>query len=83
MSTLPYWNEMKMMDLGGTRTIHSSHYKILTFMWHCGPCFFFDCPDITLLIEGEGPHLLADGRQTMNSVLTNKVVFFQGHMSEY
>ena len=44
---------------------------------------FCDCYDITLLIKGEGPHLLATGRQTMNSVWTNKVVFFQGHMCEY
>ena len=41
---------------------------------------FCDCPDITLLIEGEGPHLLANGEQTTNSVSTNKVVFFQGHV---
>ena len=44
---------------------------------------FYDCSDIMLLIKGEGPHLLANGRQTMNSVWTNEVVFFQGHMCEY
>ena len=60
-----------------------SHYKILTFIGGTVGHVFCDCPDITLLIEGEGPHLLANGRQTMNSVLTNKVVFFQGHMCEY
>ena len=37
----------------------------------------------TPLIEGEGPHLLATGRQAMNSVQTNKVVFCQGHMYEH
>ena len=44
---------------------------------------FFVTFDITLLTKGEGPHLLATGRQTMNSVWTNKVMFFQGHMCEY
>ena len=39
--------------------------------------------DIMFLIGGEGPHLLATGRQTMNSVQTNKVVFCQGHMYEH
>ena len=44
---------------------------------------FNDCYDNTLLTKGEGPHLLATGRQTMKSVWTNKVVFFYGHMCEY
>ena len=35
------------------------------------------------LIEGEGPHLSATGRQAMNSVQTNKVVFCQEHMYEH
>ena len=39
--------------------------------------------DITFLIEGEEPHLAATGRQAMNSVQTNKVVFCQGCMSEH
>ena len=84
MSTLPYRNEMKMMDLGGTRTICiSSHYKILPLIGGTVGDVFCDCPGITLLIEGEGPHLLANWRRTLNFVLTNKVVFFQGHMCEY
>ena len=67
MSTLPYQNEMKMTDLGRTRTIRSKLLQNFNIhRWHCGPCFC-DCPDITLLIEGEGPHLLANGRQTMKS----------------
>ena len=39
--------------------------------------------DIMFLIGGEGPHLSATGRQAMNSVQTNKVVFCQGHMYEH
>ena len=34
----------------------------------------YSCYDM-ILIEGEGPHLAATGRQAMNSVQTNKVVF--------
>ena len=61
----------------------ASCYKILMFIGGTVGHVFCDCSDITLLIKGEGPHLLTDGRQTMNSVWTNKVVFFQGHMCEY
>ena len=61
----------------------TSQYKILTFIGGTVGHVFCDCFDITLLIKGEGPHLLTDGRQTMNSVWTNKVVFFQGHMCEF
>ena len=61
----------------------ASCYKILTFIGGTVGRDLCDCSDITLLIKGQGPHLLANRRQTMNSVWTNKVVFFQGHMCEY
>ena len=74
MSTLSYWNETSV-----ELVLHvASHYKILTFIGGTVGHVFCDCSDITLLIKGEGPHLLANGRRTMN-----KVVFFQGHMYEY
>ena len=79
MSTLSYWNETKMTDLSGTHTTRSKSTFIGGTVGHV----FCDCSDIMLLIKGEGPHLLANGRQTMNSVWTNKVVFLQGHMCEY
>ena len=81
MSTLLYWNETKMTDLGRTCTTCS---KLLqNFIGSTVGHVFCDCSDITLLIKGEGPHLLANGKRTMNSVWTNKVVVFQGHMCEY
>ena len=84
MSILPHWNETKMTNLSGTHTICGKLLQNFNIhRWHCGPCFFCDCYDITLLTKGEGPHLLATGGRTMNSVWTNKVVFFQGHMCEY
>ena len=50
----------------------ASCYQILTFTGGTVGHVFCDCYDI-----------MATGRQTMNSVWTNKVVFFQGHMCEY
>ena len=72
MSILPHQNETKMTNLGGTHTIRGTVGHV--------SC---DCYDIMLLTKEEGPHLLATERRTMNSVWTNKVVFFQGHMCEY
>ena len=83
MSILSQRNETKMMNLGGTHTTCGQSLPNFNIhSWYCGPCFC-DCYDIMLLTKGEGPHLLATGRQAMNSVYTNKVVFFQGHMCEY
>ena len=74
---------MKMTDLGGAHTTRGNLLSNLNiYRWHCGPCFC-DSYNIMLLTKGEGPHLLDTGRQTMNSVWTNEVVFFQGHMCEY
>ena len=83
MSILPHRNKTKMTNLSGTHTIHGKLLQILTFIGGTMGHVFCDCYDITLLTKGEGPHLLATRRQTMNSVWTNKVVFFQGHMCEY
>ena len=60
MSTLFYWNETKTMDLGGAILHTASCYKILTFIGGTVGHVFCDCSDITLLIKGEGPHLLAN-----------------------
>ena len=61
----------------------ASLYLILTSIGGTVSHVFNDCFDNTLLTKGQGPHLLATGRQTMKSVWTNKVVFFHGHMCEY
>ena len=61
----------------------TNHYQILTFIDGTVGHAFCDCYDITLLTKGEGQNLLVIGRQTMNSVWTNKVVFFLVHMCEY
>ena len=83
MSILLHQNETQMTDLSGTCTTHGKSLPNFSIhMQHCGPCFC-ECYDITLLTKGEGPHLLATGRQTMNSVWTNKVMFFQRHMCEH
>ena len=81
MSILPHRNETKTTNLSGTCTTNGK--SILTFIGGTVGYIFCDCYDITLLTKGEGPHLLATGRGTMNSVWINKVVFFQGHMCEY
>ena len=83
MSILPHRNEMKVTGLGGTVLHMASHYQILTSIGGTVSHVFNDCYDNTLLTKGEGPHLLATGRQTMKSVWTNKVVFFHEHMCEY
>ena len=71
-----------MMDLGGTHTTDGKSLpNVNIHRWHCGPCFC-GCYD-NILLKGEGADLLATGRQTMNSVWTNKVVFCQGHMCKY
>ena len=72
-----------MTDLSGSHNTCSKSLQILTFIGGTVGHVFCDCSDITLLIKGEGPHLLANGRRTMNSVWTNKVMFFQGHKCEY
>ena len=77
MSTLPYQNETKMADLMEPILHVASCYKILTFIGGTVGHVFCDCSDITLLIKGEGPHLLTDGRQTMNSVGPTKLCSFR------
>ena len=74
MSTLPHRNETKTADL-----------KLVIFNIKNGIVDHVLCGhyDIMFLIGGEGPHLSATGRQAMNSVQTNKVVFCQGHMYEH
>ena len=83
MSILPHQKEMKMIDLVEPILHMGSPYQILTFKGGTVGHVFCDCYDNTFLTKGEGPHLLATGRQTMNSVWTNKIVFFQGHMCKY
>ena len=83
MSTVPYQNETKTTDLGGTCTTHGMSLPNFKVHWVALWAMFFVTYDITPLTKGEGPHLLATRRQTMSSVWTNKVVFFQGHMCEY
>ena len=61
----------------------ASCYEILTFIGRTTGHVFCDYSDITLLTKGERQHLLANERQTMNFVWTNKVVLFQAHMCEY
>ena len=69
---------MKTTDLSETCTT-----QVLTNFSSTVGHAFCDCSDIMLLTKGEGPQLLANGRQTMYPVWTNKVVFFQEHMCEY
>ena len=57
----------------------------LVYSIHIGgakDCVFYDCYEITLFINGEGPHLLSIVKQTMNSTETDFEGFCQGHMDE-
>ena len=83
MSILLHWMKQRQRTSVEPILHVASCYQILTFIGGTVDHVFCDCYDITLLTKGEGPHLLATGRQTMNSVWTNKVMFFQGHMCEY
>ena len=57
MSTLPYQNEMKMAEHGGTQGTHGILLTIFNIhKWHCESCSYGYC-DITLFTEWEGPHL--------------------------
>ena len=77
MSILLHQNETKTTNLSGTVLHVASHYQILTFIGGTVGHVFCDL-NITLLTKGEGPHLLATGRQTMNSVLDQQSCVVSG-----
>ena len=57
MSTLQYWNETKMAELGGTQAMHDMLLIISNIhRWHSESCSYGYC-DIMLFTDGEGPHL--------------------------